>query len=210
MFDLIKFVWGVVAFLFVMSGYRFAQAVVANYLGDVTARINGRATIHPQAHLDGLGLFVFLITGRLGWSKSLSVNTSGLKFPRRDELLILLSGGMFCFLWALAVAMPLFYLSEYLPGTLRDFLWIVVNTTLRFGVFNLLPLPALDGTRIVRVFCNRKWQNKLDDYFEAKIYGALFIVFDLILLAPLIGSSLILRVVETIHLAVVTLLFVGG
>jgi len=138
-----------------MTVHEFSHAIVAFKLGDTTAKYSGRLTLNPLAHIDPIGtlllpLLLFISThGRFvfGYAKPVPINYWALKNPKRDMGLIGLSGPaanlVFAFLlsliWkALAHQAALSYILEYL---------IVINVIL--GVFNLIPIPPLDGSRIL-------------------------------------------------------------
>lgn len=138
-----------------MSVHEFSHALAAYKLGDHTAKYSGRLTLNPLAHIDPLGtlilpLFLFITTrGQFvfGAAKPVPINYSALKNPRRDMALVGLSGPAANFIFALALAL----LRNNLPdGSLIKYLaenLIGINVVL--AVFNLIPLPPLDGSRII-------------------------------------------------------------
>lgn len=137
--------------------HEWAHAFVADKLGDDTPRSQGRVTINPVPHMDLFGtvifplLCIFALGGGFlfGWGKPVMVNPSNFKHPRRDDVLVTLAGPVSNLVLALlaAVVGGLAYQSE--PRTAEIFLLIVgLNVTL--AVFNLLPLPPLDGGQVLR------------------------------------------------------------
>lgn len=137
--------------------HEWAHAFVADRLGDDTPRSQGRVTINPVPHMDLFGtvifplLCIFALGGGFlfGWGKPVMVNPGNFKHPRRDDVLVTLAGPASNLVLALlaAVVGGLLYRNE--PRTAEIFLLIVgLNVTL--AVFNLLPLPPLDGGQVLR------------------------------------------------------------
>jgi len=143
-------------FLFVASAlvisisiHEFAHALVADKLGDPTAKYLGRLTLKPKAHLDPVGTLMLLIAG-FGWGKPVPFNPENLKNPRRDSALISLAGPVSNFLLATALALVLKIFPFF--TLLHLFLYFVILYNLLLGFFNLIPVHPLDGFKIVNGF----------------------------------------------------------
>ncbi len=137
------------ALLLAVTLHELAHAVVADRLGDSTARLRGRITLNPLPHLDPLGALAFILAG-FGWAKPVPVNAYNLRNPRRDMALVAVAGPISNFVVALvgliafqlvALNMSEPYVAEPILGVLR----YVYLFNLGLGVFNLIPLPPLDG-----------------------------------------------------------------
>lgn len=179
--------------------HELAHAYTAYKLGDMTAKNDGRLTFNPLKHIDPLGFILIVIAG-FGWAKPVGFNPDNLKHKHRDEILISLAGPFSNFLLAilfLIVARALFFLP-YFHGTTTGLvvvnllvLWAVIN----FGlfVFNLLPIPPLDGSHVYTTFLKEINPKLLQNMYMYGTWGLLLIILiqsntkiEILPLAPLI------------------------
>lgn len=145
-----------------ISVHEFAHAQTADILGDPTPRLAGRLTLNPLAHLDPIG-FLALILIHIGWAKPVPINPYNFKNPNQGMMLTGLAGPLsnFILAWVLAVLFRTLPVSGYLWGYLMSNA-IFVNLALM--IFNLLPVPPLDGSRIFTQFLPVEWQYNLERY----------------------------------------------
>jgi Zn-dependent protease len=192
--------------------HEIAHGWVAERLGDPTARMMGRITWNPIAHVDLFGTIllplILAVTGQpvLGWAKPVPVNAAYFRDPLRGMMWVGAAGPLTNFALALAAAvlfrvltvpflllpvMPFVFLAKILLGLLV----VVAASNLYLGLFNLIPIPPLDGSRILMGLLPREW---LPGYLSLERYGIL-IVFLLLyagllhrVLDPVVHTALLL------------------
>jgi len=143
------------AFLLAIMCHEFAHAYVANRRGDATAAEHGRLTLNPLAHIDPVGtllLPLILVFTRspviFGWARPVPVNFSRLRDPRRDMALVGVAGPMANLLLAVVVAQ---IMKAVAAGASEITLFVLVQllmTNIFLAIFNLIPVPPLDGSRV--------------------------------------------------------------
>lgn len=172
--------------LLALSVHETAHGYVAYKLGDPTAKNLGRLTLNPIKHIDPFGFICMLLCG-YGWARPVPVNTRYFKKPKRDMALTGLAGPVSNLLLALIFALLIkleFIVFELFPPTtslilnvysiLASFLTIGINLNITLAVFNLIPCPPFDGSRILLVFLPTNLYFKIMKY-EQYIYIALMI-----------------------------------
>lgn len=162
--------------------HELAHAWVAWRLGDPTAKDEGRVTLNPIKHLDPLGTAMFAITSLtaglpFGWAKPVPVRPGYFKRPKEGMAIVAAAGPAMNFLLALLA----FAVARHagLDGEAFTVVQLAYYVNVVLGVFNLIPIPPLDGSRIVGVLMNdvtyRQWL-RFDQYGMFVVFG-LFIVF---------------------------------
>jgi Zn-dependent protease len=159
------------AFLVAVTVHELAHGVVADRLGDPTARRLGRLTLNPLPHIDPLGAIAFLLAG-FGWAKPVPVNASNLKRPVRDMAWIAAAGPISNFIVAFVAlvglaVVPRGVASPFLVAPLAGILVALFRFNLMLGIFNLIPLPPLDGGHFLPYFVPRgSWSllHQLEQY----------------------------------------------
>jgi Zn-dependent protease len=146
---LVFFTW-VLAFLIALSVHEFSHAWSASLQGDGTAKRLGRLTLNPVAHIDIVGLLAVLFIG-FGWGKPVPFNPYNLKWPKWGPVLVAIAGPLSNLVFA-TVAMLLLYVFGPRLGVdnlLTIFLLITAQLNVMLLAFNLIPLPPLDGSKVV-------------------------------------------------------------
>jgi Zn-dependent protease len=165
-----------------MTFHELAHAYVATRMGDPTPREEGRLTLNPIAHLDPLGTAMFAITYFLssfvfGWAKPVLVDPTYFRRPQQQMALVAIAGPIVNFLIALAFVGMLVHTD--IDGKAFEVSVLAYQVNLVLGLFNLIPIPPLDGSRIVGAFMSdatyARW-SALDQYGMLVIFG-LIIVF---------------------------------
>jgi Zn-dependent protease len=139
------------AILFGLTIHEFSHGYAAFILGDPTAKQSGRLTLNPLKHLDPLGtILLFLPWTRFGWAKPVPINPNNFKNPLRDLAISALAGPISNFLAAIFAGIVARILTA---ADVNGFAWkltsyfVIINLILCF--FNLIPLPPLDGSRLI-------------------------------------------------------------
>ncbi len=160
-FDLLTILYTLPVMLISSAIHEYAHAYTAYLLGDDTAKAEGRMTINPISHIDPLGL-AFMIFGRIGWSKPVPVNPYNFENPKVGNALVSIAGPISNML-LVAISAGLFKLVTFMePSTityvLLSFLLVMIYINVSLALFNLLPIPPLDGSNIVESFLPKQWQ----------------------------------------------------
>lgn len=168
--------------------HEFMHAWMASVFGDDTAKNAGRVTLNPLKHLDVFGTLLIFIAG-IGWAKPVPVNSTYFATRRIQSIIVSLVGPLSNFVLAF-IGFSVFY---FIPvnQSFEAFLNIFVTLNVVLGVFNLLPLPPLDGYRIVSSLFPTKIQMKL---VPLETYGS--IIFLVVMLTP-IGDFTILPFISS-------------
>jgi Zn-dependent protease len=134
------------ALLIAVTVHELAHALVADRLGDPTARSLGRLTLNPLPHIDPLGALAFILAG-FGWAKPVPVNARNFKNPLRDMTWVAAAGPIANFLAAFAALVLILALrpAGIVPEVASRALSYIYTFNLVLGIFNLIPLPPLDG-----------------------------------------------------------------
>ncbi len=158
------------AVIIAITFHEFAHAFVADKLGDTTPRSQGRLTLNPLKHLDPVG-FVLLMFAHVGWGKPVEINPNNFtsnKSKSACEALVSLAGPVMNFIIAIISTVIYYALYKYAPANefaisiliTLSYLTAIIN--IGIGVFNLIPLPPLDGEKIFRHILPYKAQQWLD------------------------------------------------
>lgn len=161
-------------FLFAAIIHEVAHGAMAYKLGDPTAKDAGRLTLNPVKHIDPMGsillpliLYVLRSPILFGWAKPVPFNPVFLKNPKRDSGLIALSGPMSNFTVALIFygIMQGMSLAGIVIPNLPTFLSIIIYVNVWLGIINLIPLPPLDGSKVLFMILPKKW-HKVELFLE--------------------------------------------
>ena len=197
--------------------HEFSHALAAFRLGDGTAKMFGRLTLNPIAHFDPVGGTLLALTfigsaaagGALGfgWAKPTPVNPLNLQGGRRGEAIVAAAGPLSNLVLAAAGAIPLRFMYANpqlvvdLP-LLEEVLFLFVQINLLLMLFNLIPVPPLDGSKVMFAFMDRRTEYQIRPLLEQ--YGLIILI---ILILPILpGGSILGRIVIPILNAFTSLL----
>ncbi len=172
--------------LFAVTLHEVAHGYIAERLGDPTARLMGRLTLNPLKHLDPIGTLALLVFG-FGWARPVPVNFNNLHHPKRDVIWVSLGGPITNFSLAVFSALLLHilvwlkgavHLSGTFPALVLDPLSLMAAFSLYInvilGVFNLIPIPPLDGGRVMTGLLP---QRQADLLAKLEPFGFVIIIF---------------------------------
>ena len=170
------------AILIGLTIHELAHAFIALKLGDDTPKQLGRITINPIKHIELIGFILLLVAG-FGWAKPVIINREKLKKPVRDDILIALSGPLSNLLFAIVLVILLKAVLTLIPFHSESTFNLVVSVFLAFisinvslGLFNLLPIPPLDGSHIILNILSLKSIASARIYFRSGSYALLAII----------------------------------
>ncbi|MFT7184471.1 MAG: Zn-dependent protease [Oceanicoccus sp.] len=191
-------VYYLLALVLILTVHEAAHAWVATRLGDPTAQRAGRLSLNPLRHLDLLGTIMLFLAG-IGWGKPVPVNPRNFKNPVRDEALTALAGPLANLFMAIIAAIPLSYApTDGYWGVLVLFSSAVLDLSLVLFLFNMLPIPPLDGSKFIAAFVPFKYRVGYQRFLKKSLpYFIGFVVIDLWLAPRIFGASLIWTFVST-------------
>lgn len=155
-FDIVEILIRAVAVLMALSVHELCHGFAAYLLGDKTAKAMGRLSLNPLRHLDPFGSLCLLLFG-FGWAKPVMINPRYFKKPKRDLALVSLAGPLSNFIMAflglvvfkILTMAHLLYYGNVISELIVQIITTVVFLNIGLGVFNLLPIPPLDGSKIL-------------------------------------------------------------
>ena len=187
-FNLLHIVAGLPGLLIAMVVHEYAHAQVAVWLGDFTPRLMGRLTLNPKAHIDPIGMLMLFLV-HFGWAKPVQINPRNFKNPQRDDILVSLAGpfaNFFTAFLAMAVYMILIRVGAPVTDGVQVVFKMIILYNLGFGVFNLIPLPPLDGSHVLMQILPRDMAYKL-----AELERYSFLILIVLLMTPVLSMILI-------------------
>ncbi|SDP14016.1 site-2 protease family protein [Selenomonas ruminantium] len=187
-FNPMMIIAGLPGLIIAMVIHEYAHAQVAVWLGDFTPRLMGRLTLNPKAHIDPIGMLMLFLV-HFGWAKPVQINPRNFKNPQRDDILVSLAGPMANFVTAF-LALVVLVVFDRMGGDMTAGVYMVfrliIEYNIGFGIFNLIPLPPLDGSHVLMQLLPRDMAYKL-----AGLERYSFLILIVLLMTPVLSMILI-------------------
>jgi Zn-dependent protease len=144
------FIAWVAAILIALTFHEFSHALVANFLGDQTAKRMGRLSLNPLVHLDPIGFLALVLIG-FGWGKPVPYNPYNLRYPKWGSTLVAAAGPVSNLVMIVIFGLVFKFVHPFLPldNLLLAFLELLIQLNLILCLFNLIPVPPLDGSKFL-------------------------------------------------------------
>lgn len=186
-FSLMGLIAGLPGLLIALVVHEYAHARVADAMGDFTPRLTGRLTLNPKAHIDPIGL-VMLLVAHFGWAKPVMINPRNFRDWKKGELLVALAGpaSNLAVAFVSLIAMAMFFKLEIFSTGIQLVLSMLVLYNINFAIFNMLPLPPLDGSKVLMVLLPDEYAYKL---MSLERYS--FIILIALMMTPVLTGILI-------------------
>lgn len=196
------------ALLLSLSIHEFGHSLVAYKLGDKSQKALGRLTLSPFAHIDPLG-FIFILLFRFGWGKPVMIDDRNFKNRAKGNMLVSLAGPAFNVMLAilLTVVLKLLWVFGITPDTISssvgEILYYMLNIAIQFNivfaVFNLLPIPPFDGSKVLYYFLPYKGKQFMNSIERYSIWILIFLLwtglYSYIILPAYVGVSFIINLI---------------
>lgn len=160
--DILIYLYRIPALLLAMSFHEYAHALVSYKLGDPTPKAQGRLTLNPLAHIDPVGFLTLWIIG-FGWAKPVTINPMYYKDVKKGEFLTAIAGPLSNVLMAF-VSLLIIYASGYELVVIGPILHQLYIYNIVLAVFNIIPVPPLDGSKILYSLLPYRYSYVLEQY----------------------------------------------
>lgn len=177
-----------------MPVHEYAHALIATKLGDQTPRLSGRLTLNPLAHISPIGAIMIFLFG-FGYAKPVNVNPRNFKDPKKGMAITAIAGPVsnlimgFVFIVLATVFSNIFRGDSVLFTAIFYFLFFAGTINVNLAVFNLLPIPPLDGSRILQLLIPAKYYYKFLEYERYVVILVFVLIATGILSGPLSAIS---------------------
>lgn len=171
-----------------MPVHEYAHALVATKLGDQTPRLSGRLTLNPMAHISPIGALMIILCG-FGYAKPVSVNPRNFKDSKKGMALTAIAGPasnlIMGFIFTFVAIIFLYLNPTTITNALYTFFFFAALVNINLAVFNLLPIPPLDGSRILQLLIPAKHYYKFLQYEKYIVIAVFILILTGVLSTPL-------------------------
>lgn len=162
--------------LIAISFHEMAHAYAADAMGDPTPKLMGRLTVNPLKHIDYLG-FLCMLVMRFGWAKPVPINPNNFKDRRKGMIAVALSGVLTNLLLAFIGVGAYFAIIPLNNVTLETIFQYIFTYNIVFAVFNIIPIPPLDGSQLLAEFLSPTARQKYEQFGRYGIYLLILLMF---------------------------------
>ena len=203
---LIGLVAGLPGLIIAMVIHEYAHARMAVTLGDFTPRLMGRLTLDPRSHIDPIGLIMLFLV-RFGWAKPVIINPNNFKKPRRDDILVSVAGPAANLIIAFVTLFLLVLFTTYAGRPSSGAIYVlrlIIIYNINFAIFNMIPIPPLDGSHILRELLPRDLAYQFD-----RLERYSFLILIVFLMTPILDWVFVplQRVVWDLFTALLSIFF---
>ena len=187
-FNPLDLIAGIPGLIIAMVIHEYAHARVAVALGDRTPMLMGRLTLNPAAHIDPVGLIMLFLV-RFGWAKPVIIDPRNFRKPRRDDILVSLAGPAANLVTAFLALVALLVLKStmgHLSFGVYQVFQLIIIYNINFAIFNLIPLPPLDGSHVLMQLLPPKMA-----YSYARLERYSFLILIALIMTPVLSMIFI-------------------
>lgn len=185
-----------IALIFSFTAHELGHSAMAYFYGDTTQKTNGRLNLNPINHIDPIGFVMILLVG-FGWAKPVVYSLDKIKHPRVATIFIALAGPLMNIVIAILtlLILKLFISFHIYNGIIQTVIFTIVGLNLGLAIFNLIPLPPLDGSHLIMAIIPRHAIATLRSFYT---YGS-FILLGLIILDYMLPNYNIFPIGEMVQ-----------
>ena len=179
-------IYAIPGLIIAMTVHEYAHAKVADNLGDFTPRMNRRLTLNPKSHIDPIGLIMLFFT-QIGWAKPVPINLNNYSDWKKGQLQVSLAGPIANLITALVatIAFALCFKYHFTTHAVVAILQLIIIYNVNFAIFNMVPIPPLDGSKVLSSILPGRLAYKYERIFANSQYT--FFILLLLVFSGVLG-----------------------